>query len=255
MSIFTTMHGEQLGSIANAAKTLLMAVKPPSRASARDVQAFQRLVNLLAQMGDNQAWDIACAWEDLAAGKIDDPRQTAEILLFIARQSLELLENVEDAAKELVCSGVARIEPGHVSRARRVLAAEAERMRSAWPMLTPQQLAELQTLRAVAGAAAAAEDETPLPGWTHLVSRKHPWRRQPYLAGRNLTVRHVAGHVAANGMSEDEAAADLGLPVEAVREALRYAEENGEVIDRDTACEQYILAKEGPRRGSLALPR
>jgi uncharacterized protein (DUF433 family) len=97
--------------------------------------------------------------------------------------------------------------------------------------------------------------EGTVPGWQHLVVRRHPWRRQLYLKGRNLTVRQMVGTVKANGWSEDDAARNLDLPVEAVREALRYAEQNQELLNFETAYEHLLLAQKGYRRASPPLPR
>lgn len=48
-----------------------------------------------------------------------------------------------------------------------------------------------------------AERETPAPPWKHLVVRRHPWRKQLYLKGRNMTVRVLVGSVKANGFTEE----------------------------------------------------
>ncbi len=85
-------------------------------------------------------------------------------------------------------------------------------------------------------------EEHPIKDYTHLVSRSHPWRRQPSLKGRNLTVRQLVGTVKANQWDEEQAARNLELPAEAIREALRYAEENRELLDFETAYERLILA-------------
>jgi uncharacterized protein (DUF433 family) len=98
--------------------------------------------------------------------------------------------------------------------------------------------------------------ETPVEPWKHLVARRHPWRKQLYLKGRNMTVRQLVGTVKANRFSEEEAAADLHLPVEAIREALAYFEANPEVIELDAAQERYLLSQEGGRgRGPESVPR
>src|SRR5256885_2282655 len=56
--------------------------------------------------------------------------------------------------------------------------------------------------------------------WKHLVARVHPWRRQLYLEGRNMTVRQLVGGIFANKHTEESAAADFDLPVECIREQL-----------------------------------
>src|SRR4051812_23459098 len=48
--------------------------------------------------------------------------------------------------------------------------------------------------------------ETPAPPWKHLVVRKHPWRKQLFLKGLNMTVRQLVGGIKANGFTDEEAA-------------------------------------------------
>jgi len=97
--------------------------------------------------------------------------------------------------------------------------------------------------------------ETPVAPWKHLVARKHPWRKQLFIKGRNMTVRVLVGTLKANGFTEEEAAEDLDLPVEAVREALAYFEANPEVIALDAAYEQYLRKLHGVGRGPESVPR
>jgi uncharacterized protein (DUF433 family) len=97
--------------------------------------------------------------------------------------------------------------------------------------------------------------ESPVPPWEHLVARRHPWRRQLYVKGRNMTVRQLVGTVKANGWDQEQAARNLDLPVEAIHEALRYAEENEELLNFETAYEHLLLAQKGHRRGTAPVPR
>ena len=98
--------------------------------------------------------------------------------------------------------------------------------------------------------------ETPAPPWKYLVVRKHPWRKQLYIKGRNMTVRHLVGGVKANKFSDEQAAENYDLPVEAIREALAYFEANPEVIALDHATEMYLLSPEGGKgRGPESVPR
>jgi hypothetical protein len=56
--------------------------------------------------------------------------------------------------------------------------------------------------------------------------------------------------------TEEEAANDLHLPVEAIREALAYYEANPEVIALDHAMEMYLLSLQGGKgRGPESVPR
>src|SRR5882757_7106914 len=70
--------------------------------------------------------------------------------------------------------------------------------------------------------------ETAVEPWLFLVRRQHPWRKQLYIKGRNLTARQLVGSMKANQLDEQAAAADNHVPVEAVREALAYVENNKE---------------------------
>src|SRR3974390_2580274 len=40
-----------------------------------------------------------------------------------------------------------------------------------------------------------APRELPVEPWKHLVARRHPWRRQLFIKGRNMTVRQLIGTV------------------------------------------------------------
>lgn len=73
-----------------------------------------------------------------------------------------------------------------------------------------------------------------------LVRRPDKWKQQLYLRGRgSLTARHVAGTMLSCRLSEEATAEDFDLPVEAVRECLRYCEENMELV-LDEVCEERV---------------
>jgi uncharacterized protein (DUF433 family) len=94
-----------------------------------------------------------------------------------------------------------------------------------------------------------AEKESRVEPWKHLVARPHRWRRQLCIKGRNMTVRQLVGGIKANQFSAEQAAANYDLPVEAIREALTYAEENAALLDLEAAYERFLLAQGGKRRG------
>jgi uncharacterized protein (DUF433 family) len=96
--------------------------------------------------------------------------------------------------------------------------------------------------------------ETPVEPWKYLVARRHPWRKQLFIKGRNMTVRQLVGGIKANKFTEDQAAANYHLPVEAIREALHYFDENPEVIDLDAAHERYLRRIHGVGRGPQSVP-
>lgn len=84
----------------------------------------------------------------------------------------------------------------------------------------------------------ASFEEPVLPGLeeqlsvsdTWLVERPHPWRRQPWIKGRRLTAGDLARTAEIEGWTPDEAAAQFGLPLQAVLEAQRYLAANRDLV-------------------------
>ncbi len=70
-----------------------------------------------------------------------------------------------------------------------------------------------------------------LDDYRYLVARPHPWRRQLYLKGRNMTVGQVVATMQANALSPEEAAEDMDLPMAQVREALAYYDLHRDLVD------------------------
>ena len=56
--------------------------------------------------------------------------------------------------------------------------------------------------------------------YTHLESRPHPWRRQLWLRGRNMTVGQMVATMRANHLNPEQAAANFDVPPVQVAEAL-----------------------------------
>ncbi len=91
--------------------------------------------------------------------------------------------------------------------------------------------------------------EAAVEPWQHLVRRPHPWRRQLYVKGRNMTARQLVGSMKANQLGEAAAAADYRLLVEAVREALAYVEGNKELLETEAEIERLMLKRGGVAHG------
>jgi hypothetical protein len=81
--------------------------------------------------------------------------------------------------------------------------------------------------------------------WKHLVRRPHPWRKQLYLRGRNMTARQLVGGIQANNLDEEKASANYKAPVEAIREALAYVEQNKTLLEAEAEIERLMLKREG----------
>lgn len=91
--------------------------------------------------------------------------------------------------------------------------------------------------------------ETAVEPWHYLVRRRHPWRKQLYVKGRNMTARQLVGSMKANHLDEAATAADFRLPVEAVREAVAYVEGNRELLETEAEIERLMLKRGGFARG------
>jgi len=81
--------------------------------------------------------------------------------------------------------------------------------------------------------------------YQYLVARPHPWRRQLYLKGRNMTVGQLVSTIQANCLTPEEAADDLELPLEQVKEALAYYELHSDLIESEAREETARLAAKG----------
>jgi uncharacterized protein (DUF433 family) len=81
--------------------------------------------------------------------------------------------------------------------------------------------------------------------YRYLVEKPDKWRKQLYLKGRNMTVGQLVYSMRANNLSAEEAAADMDLPVEQVREAQAYYEINRDLIEREADEEKQYLLTEG----------
>jgi len=89
------------------------------------------------------------------------------------------------------------------------------------------------------------ELESPEPVWKWLTGRAHPWRRQMWIKGRRLMASAVWRSMVANEMSEEEAAEDWGLPLEAIREAVAWSEANRQLIAAEAVEEKRWLREHG----------
>jgi hypothetical protein len=98
-----------------------------------------------------------------------------------------------------------------------------------------------------------AAKETAIDPWRFLVRRQHPWRKQLYLQGRNLTARQLVGAMKANQLDDEAAAANYHLPVAAVREALAYVEESRTLLETEAEIEWLMHQREGGAHATEAV--
>ena len=95
--------------------------------------------------------------------------------------------------------------------------------------------------------------ETPVAPWRFLVRRTHPWRKQLFVKGRNLTARQLVGSIKANQFNDEKAAANFHLPIDAIREALAYVEKNSAFLQTEAEIERLMHQREGAAGASESL--
>lgn len=93
----------------------------------------------------------------------------------------------------------------------------------------------------------AREAELAVGPWRYLVQRRHPWRRQLCIKGRNMTVAQLTGAMRANSLTAEQTADDYDLPLEAVQEAIHYAEQHAELLELEANEERRRLIENGYR--------
>ncbi len=95
---------------------------------------------------------------------------------------------------------------------------------------------------------ASTQTETAASGYAYLVERPQSWRRQLYLQGRNMSVGQLVATMRANGLSPQEAAADLHIPLSHIQEALSYYELHHDLIDAELREDRRYLQEKGYMR-------
>ena len=90
--------------------------------------------------------------------------------------------------------------------------------------------------------------------YDHLVVRPESNYKQAYLRGRNMRVGQLIYKMRANGLNAEEAAADMDLPVEQVREAQVYYQINRELIEQEAEEEKMHLIAAGVSLEPAHLP-
>jgi hypothetical protein len=219
MNAMNVLYAGQADALTRAARALQPKEDSvPSAVSKEENEVIQRVVGEAVRLADEVSQQIARAWKLLAVGRIDNPHQEGENTLAVAENTRALLGSLEESCGAWVAQGIVRIDLTAMVGAKERLEREAKHFRESWPMIAPERVEEARRnydesghptfeefARQVGYDPAEAPRELPVPGWKHLVKRKHPWRRQLFLAGRNLTVRQLVNTVEVNNWSEEAA--------------------------------------------------
>ncbi len=212
---------------------------------------MQRFADTVAALLDVATQELERGWSVLAAGRVENPLKEGQVILHVADLYVGLAAAVEE--------GPLGFESSNLVSARQKLERERDRYQREWPMISPDQIDAARkrydaaavdptfddAARALGHVPEKAPRELSIPGWSHLVLRRHPWKRQLFIRGRNMTVRQLVGTVRVNGRSEEEAAKDLDCSPDAIREALRYADANKELLAAEAEYEYLFLSRRG----------
>lgn len=120
----------------------------------------------------------------------------------------------------------------------------AEEMKSGQRVvsLKPDELATCNQYKELISPIFRDQTETT---YKYLVARSHPWRKQLYIKGRNMTVGQLVYSLRANNLSPEEAAKDFDLSLAAIEEALHYYAHNRELIEMESLAEKRTLQEMG----------
>ena len=81
--------------------------------------------------------------------------------------------------------------------------------------------------------------------YEYLEARPHPWRKQLYLRGRNMTVGQLVATMNVEKMSPEEAADDFDMPLAQIYEALAYFEANRDLVVTELREDRSRLEAKG----------
>lgn len=135
---------------------------------------------------------------------------------------------------------------------------------SAFALLTwyaRQRMARRRVISVAGDHLPQAFEEPMIPGleeamstkWTWLVEREHPWIRQLWIKGRNITAGSLARTMEIEGWTPERTAHEYDLEVDAVLEAVRWASEHAALIEAEEA-ENRLAAQTSAVAGERVAP-
>ncbi len=267
----TTRQYKRVADSATLTGSMMQETPPPPLDSEDPGKEFQGWLDWMRGMVRRQTPRIAEATSLYHAGKVQNAAGEQAALLDCIRMIHRIIDGLQPHFAALVAEGFLNVRMETFDEIRQELARHVELLQE-WktesPPVTAEQLDQAkkrydsaahiryEDLAREAGYLPGEEPrELPVPGWTHLVARRHPWRRQLFLKGRNMTVRQLVATVKANHWNDTAAAENLDLPVEAIREAGRYAKRHQELLTAEAEYERLYLGNRGQGSCTEPLPR
>lgn len=77
--------------------------------------------------------------------------------------------------------------------------------------------------------------------YLYLISRPHPWKRQLFVKGRNMSVAQLVHRMRREKWQPEQAASEFSLPLETVLEALHYFHHHQKLIELENLEEKRHL--------------
>lgn len=77
--------------------------------------------------------------------------------------------------------------------------------------------------------------------YLYLISRPHPWKRQLFVKGRNMSVAQLVHRMWREKWQPEQAASEFSLPLETVLEALHYFHHHQKLIELENLEEKRRL--------------
>lgn len=81
--------------------------------------------------------------------------------------------------------------------------------------------------------------------WQYLEKRSDSWRKQLFFRGKKLTAFSVYSDMMVNKDTIEETAEGWELPIEAVKEAIEYCQNNQQLIQQEAEEERLYLQENG----------
>ena len=80
--------------------------------------------------------------------------------------------------------------------------------------------------------------------WRYLEKNPDSWRKQFFIKGRNIKASTIWLDMLLKGFTPEELADDRNLPIETIKEAIQYCQENQELLEQEALEECTELEKE-----------
>ena len=107
------------------------------------------------------------------------------------------------------------------------------------------ELSENERLELISAIAQSIKTAKQDGEWQFLAPRPHKWRKQLYVKGSRLPASVIREDMIINGRTIEESADDWDLPVAVIHEAIRYCEENEELLKFEAEEEGRRLTERG----------